>query len=89
MYYFRILILGWNIIVFALYGIDKFKAVHHKYRISEVTLIIPSFVFAGVGAVLGMVVFNHKTSKIKFRILIPLALILNFLCFELIKGRLL
>ena len=37
--------------------------------------------FGGIGAMFGMVVFNHKTSKIKFRILIPIIAILNYLLF--------
>lgn len=87
MYYFKIIILIWNIIVFALYGIDKYKAVKGKYRISEATLILPCFVFGSLGAMLGMIAFNHKTSKTKFRICIPLSFIVNIVCYLLIIGK--
>lgn len=66
-----------NIFVLLLYGLDKFKAKRSLRRIRERTLIIPAFIMGGVGAIFGMVLFNHKTSKPKFRILIPLAVILN------------
>lgn len=66
-----------NIFVILLYGLDKFKAKRSLRRIKERTLIISAFLMGGVGAIFGMVLFNHKTSKPKFRILIPLAVILN------------
>lgn len=66
-----------NIFVILLYGLDKFKAKKKLRRIKERTLIISAFLMGGVGAIFGMVLFNHKTSKPKFRILIPLAVILN------------
>lgn len=69
----------WNIFVFILYGIDKLNARAHRRRIRETTLISVAFVLGGAGAMFGMIVFNHKTSKIKFRILIPLAMIVNVL----------
>ncbi len=66
-----------NIFVLLLYGLDKFKAKKNLRRIRERTLIIPAFLMGGVGAIFGMVLFNHKTAKPKFRILIPLSVILN------------
>ena len=59
------------------YGIDKMLAKMHKRRVSEMTLLLCAFLMGGCGAVFGMVLFNHKTSKIKFRILIPVAIILE------------
>ena len=65
------------------YGIDKIKARRGARRIREATLLFLAFLFGGIGAMFGMVLFNHKTSKIKFRLLIPLAFVssvaLNFL----------
>ena len=71
------IIFTWNIFVLLLYGLDKFKAKKGLRRIKETTLITPAFLLGGPGAMFGMVLFNHKTSKHKFRILIPLAVILN------------
>ena len=76
----EILFLTWNIIVCFIYGIDKFCARSGKRRIRENTLITSAFFLGGVGAMFGMVLFNHKTSKTKFRILIPLfAVITSFI----------
>ena len=67
----------WNIIVLALYGIDKSKAKNNKWRISESTLVICALLMGGIGAFLGMRIFRHKTKHLKFRLLIPLAVALN------------
>ena len=67
----------WNIVTFALYGVDKHKAKKKKWRISETSLILCAFLMGGLGALLGMSAFRHKTKHLKFRLLIPLALIVN------------
>ena len=74
---FEIAIAVWNIFVFIIYGADKLCARLHKRRIRERTLISLAYLIAGVGAMFGMVVFNHKTSKMKFRILIPLSVVIS------------
>ncbi len=65
----------WNLIVTAIYGLDKFFAMKEKERISEFSLLFFAFCFAGLGALLGMVLCQHKTRKWKFRVLIPLAVL--------------
>ena len=67
----------WNFIVFAMYGLDKRKAKKGKWRTSEFRLILSAFLMGGLGAFLAMGFFRHKTKHIKFKILVPLALILN------------
>lgn len=67
----------WNIGVFLLYGIDKWKAKTGAWRISEKTLIICAVLFGAVGAYFGMKKFRHKTKHTKFKILIPLLMVLN------------
>ncbi len=67
-----IYLLSVNIITFIIYGIDKALAKAQKYRISEATLLMFAFIFGSVGALLGMLVFHHKTKKKKFLILVPL-----------------
>ena len=79
MNYFLDIILIWNIVVMLIYGIDKMLAKAHKRRISEASLLICAFLMGGLGAMFGMVLFNHKTSKIKFRILVPLAILFGVL----------
>ena len=79
MNYFLIILLIWNAVVMLVYGIDKLLAKVHKRRISETSLLLCSFLIGGLGAIFGMVLFNHKTSKMKFRILVPLAIIVGIL----------
>lgn len=68
-----IIYLVWNLSVALFYGLDKSRAVRGERRIREKNLILSAFLMGGLGAILGMVVFNHKTSKPRFRILVPLA----------------
>ena len=65
-----------NIITFIIYGIDKYKSIKHKYRISEKTLIILAILGGSFGAFLGMITFHHKTQKKKFIILIPVIMLI-------------
>lgn len=78
---FIILCFIWNIFVFLLYGFDKYRAKKSRRRISEKSLIIIAFFQGAIGAMFAMVIFNHKTSKAKFRILVPLFVIKNVLVF--------
>lgn len=85
-----IILIIWNTVITTLYGIDKLRARKGEWRISENALIFPAFLFGSTGAMLGMIIFNHKTSKIKFRICIPLSVIVNILTvyvFAVVIGR--
>lgn len=77
--FYAVLLIGLNFISFTAYGIDKYRAKNNGWRISEDTLLILTFIFGGPGAFLGMKVFRHKTKHIKFKILVPLFLILQIL----------
>jgi len=65
-----------SVLVFIIYGTDKQKAKKQEYRISENTLIFLAFL-GPIGALLGMQLFHHKTKKTKFRICIPIFLIIH------------
>lgn len=69
--------LVWNLAVALFYGMDKSRAVRGVRRISERNLILSAFAMGAVGAMFGMVWFNHKTAKPKFRILVPMAVIVQ------------
>lgn len=76
-----------NVFAFCLYGIDKQKAKLHKWRISEMSLLLAA-VFGAIGALAGMYVFHHKTQKAKFFIGVPAIGILELLLiFILPCGR--
>lgn len=63
-----------NTVAFALFGVDKLLAKTGRRRVSEKTLLAVCALAASPGGLLGMVVFNHKTSKPKFRYGVPLLL---------------
>jgi len=67
----------WNVIVMLLYGLDKLKAAKGSWRVSENTLITCAFLAGSVGSLAGMSVFRHKTQKPKFKILVPIALVIH------------
>ena len=64
-----------NVVTFFLYGIDKLKAKHSKWRISEAILIWFSVFGGSIGALLGMKAWHHKTQHKKFKYGIPLILL--------------
>lgn len=76
-------LLGINIIVFLMYGIDKIQAKNKLSRISERWLFFLSVIGGSLGALLGMFTFRHKTRKIKFYLwnIINLGIWL-YLCFR-------
>lgn len=61
-----------NLIAFALYGIDKRRAIKHQFRIPERTLLWMARIGGGVGSWLGIKIFHHKTKHARFRIAVPL-----------------
>ena len=66
-----------NLIAFLLYGIDKWKSRHAKWRVTEARLLSISLLGGSLGAFLGMKVWHHKTQNNKFRFGLPLILILH------------
>ena len=54
-----------NILTFAVYGIDKWKARQGSWRISEATLLMLAVIGGTIGALLGMQVWRHKTKHKK------------------------
>ncbi len=75
----NVVIISINIIVFLMFGVDKFLSKQKGRRIPEAVLLVLSFFFGAYGGVLGMIVFNHKTNKMIFRILVPLFAVINYI----------
>lgn len=63
-----------NIAAFALMGHDKRCARQGKWRVPEKTLFLVTACFGGLGAVLGMKVFHHKTQHWYFKVFFPVLL---------------
>ena len=66
-----------NLVTFALMGIDKRRARRGAWRISEKALFLTTACFGGLGGVLGMKVFHHKTKHWYFRVFFPVLLVLQ------------
>lgn len=68
-----------NVCGFALMGIDKWKSVRKRWRISERTLFLTAILGGSIGSLVGMYLFRHKTRHLKFSIGIPVILVLQIL----------
>lgn len=66
-----------NSFAYIAYGIDKNKAIKGGWRIPESTLLAYSIIGGGVGSIIAMKVFRHKTEKLKFVIGVPLLTLLS------------
>lgn len=74
-----IYILFINSILFILMGIDKRKAILHKWRISEKSLFLLSILGGSIGGIIGMYTFRHKTKHLKFKLGFPIIFILQII----------
>lgn len=70
-------LLAINILTFVMYGMDKLRAKRGWWRTPESTLLLLAFIGGSIGAWLGMIVWRHKTRHWKFRIGVPLILIIH------------
>ncbi len=66
-----------NIVAFVLMGHDKKCARQGKWRVPEKTLFLVTACFGGLGGVLGMKVFHHKTQHWYFKVFFPVLLIVQ------------
>ena len=66
-----------NLAVLLLYGLDKWKAKNHRWRVS----LMMAAVFGVFGAYGGMHLFHHKTQKPKFYIGVPVIFVVELILF--------
>ena len=66
-----------NVVTFFIYGIDKWKAMRSKWRISEAMLLGLAVIGGSTGAWLGMKVWHHKTMHKKFKYGIPVIIVIQ------------
>lgn len=64
---FLIYLIVMNLVGLAVMAMDKSKARHHAWRISEKTLFLVSILGGSVGTWAGMYLFHHKTKHWYFR----------------------
>lgn len=65
-----------NLLAFLLMGLDKRRAVRHRWRIPEKTLFFFPLLGGAAGGLIGMLFFHHKTLHKKFSVGFPLLLLL-------------
>lgn len=74
-----------SIVAFVLMGVDKLRARRHRWRIPERTLFLTAVLGGSPGAILGMLLFRHKTRHNLFTVGLPavlaLQLLILYLCF--------
>jgi len=70
-----------NGITFFVWGFDKFRAKLQQWRIPENTLYALIILGGGVGALLGMTVFRHKTRKPKFKVISVVSILVHIVIF--------
>lgn len=54
-----------NLATFFAFGIDKYRSIAKKRRISERSLLIMAIAGGSVGAISGQRIFRHKTQKFR------------------------
>lgn len=66
-----------NLTAISAFGIDKWKALHARWRIPESVLLGLAAIGGSIGALIGMELFRHKTLHLRFRLLVPIILLLQ------------
>ena len=66
-----------NVFTFIAFGVDKWRARHNQWRISEAALFLFAILGGSIGALLGMHMWHHKTRHLHFIIGIPLIMLLQ------------
>ena len=82
------LLLALNVLAFGLYGLDKRRARSGRRRIRERTLLLVAALGGSAGAWLGMRLWHHKTLHWKFRLGLPLILVVQVGRGRLVAGEL-
>jgi uncharacterized membrane protein YsdA (DUF1294 family) len=69
----QVVMVAANLAALTIFGIDKLQSKRGSWRVSETRLLLVAF-FGPFGALAGMLLFRHKTRKVKF-LLVPVFLI--------------
>ena len=68
-----------NFITFIIFSLDKYYAKKQINRVPEQLLLFLNLIGGSFGALIGMVMFHHKTSKNIFNKLVPITALI-YLC---------
>lgn len=75
-----------SLIGFVVIGIDKRRAIRKDWRVPERTLFLVAFLGGGIGSLLGMYLFRHKTKHTSFVVLIPIAAVISLVVLLKVRG---
>lgn len=78
MKYFLVYLLIINLIAFFMMGVDKGRAVRAQRRIPEKTLFGAAALGGGIGGLLGMYAFRHKTLHRSFTLGFPAIILMEY-----------
>ena len=73
--FLKVILIIINTVALVVFGVDKLQSKKGGWRISELKLLLIGF-FGPFGAYAGMLLFRHKTRKVKF-LMIPLFLAIH------------
>ena len=76
-----------NLIAFVMYGVDKNRAKHSQWRISEKTLLGITLIGGSIGAFVGMHLFRHKTKHWYFKYGVPAILLIHVALIWIVYTR--
>lgn len=82
----RCFVIAINLIGLLAFGIDKLKAIFHKRRIRESTLLSIALIGGSFGALSGMYLFRHKIRKKAFSVGVPLMVAAHVILLLLIMN---
>jgi uncharacterized membrane protein YsdA (DUF1294 family) len=75
--FLQILLIVVNGVALIIFGVDKLQSKKRGWRIPESRLLLIAF-FGPFGAYAGMLLFKHKTRRIKF-LLVPIFLLIHMI----------
>ena len=79
-----LMLIVWNVIVFLMYGLDKYLAIKKRWRISEKALLLSTITFGGIG----MKIFHHKTKHTNFKVISVIGSIITLAAFYFLAVKL-
>lgn len=74
-----------NAVGLVLMLVDKIKAMDHRWRIPERTLLGAALIGGSLGVALGMFLFRHKTLHAKFALGVPCMLLIHYFIFRILQ----
>ena len=74
-----------NVLTYMIMHTDKHNARNGKKRISEASLLTVAAIGGSIGMLISMYLLHHKTRKLKFKVGVPVILILQVLLILLLS----